>query len=87
MTDVVRVIETGSDDIGINWDNTSEEFKSVFLGADVILSKGHGNFETCDTRSENIYFLLKAKCQMVANALGVEQGDIVFKSYRGSKSN
>lgn len=79
MTSLVRVIETGSNDIGVNWNNVSREFRKVFQDVDVIIGKGHGNFETCNDRPENIYFLLKAKCQMVADELGVVIGDIVFK--------
>ncbi len=82
MTGLVKVITTGSDDIGINWDNVSTEFHEAFDEADMIVSKGHGNFETCNDRPGNIYFLLKAKCAMVANELGVEFGDIVFKHSR-----
>ncbi len=80
MTDLVPVIETGGADIGVNWGNISDEFRSAFEDADVIISKGHGNFETCNESVGNIYFLLKAKCELVADMLGVELGDIVFKS-------
>ena len=79
MTDLVPVMETGSNAIGVNWNNCSDEFRAVFEAADVVVSKGHGNFETCNDRPENIYFLLKAKCPMVADELGVQVGDIVFK--------
>lgn len=79
LINLVEVIETGSNDIGVNWQNCSEEFKKTFAQADLIISKGHGNFETCNERSENIYFLLKAKCEIVARAAGVNLGDIVFK--------
>ncbi len=82
ITDLVRVIETGSGDIGINFDNASDEFMKAFKSADLILAKGHGHFETCDTRPENIYFLLKPKCNVVARELGVEKGAIVIKNNR-----
>ena len=82
MTDLVTVIETGGADIGVNWENVSDEFFAAFKNADIIISKGHGNFETCNECSENIYFLLKAKCELVANIIGVTLGDIVFKSNR-----
>ncbi|MHC4870706.1 MAG: damage-control phosphatase ARMT1 family protein [Planctomycetota bacterium] len=81
LTELVEVIETGSSDIGINWNNCSDEFKDEFIKADLIISKGQGNFETCNTRPENIYFILKAKCNIVADELGVNFGDIVFKHY------
>lgn len=78
MTILARVIETGSDDIGISWSRASKQFKNAFRTADVIIAKGHGNFETCDGLPGNIYSLLKAKCGVVAGALGVKVGDIVF---------
>lgn len=78
MTALCRVIETGSDDIGMNWKDTSAEFRKAMKSADVIVGKGHGNYETCDDRPENFYFLLKAKCAVVAAALGVKHGDLVF---------
>jgi uncharacterized protein with ATP-grasp and redox domains len=78
MTKLARVIETGSDDIGIYWSRVSEEFRRALREADLIVAKGHGNFETCDDRPGNFYFLLKAKCEVVAASLGVKMGDIVF---------
>lgn len=79
MADVAHVIETGSNDIGVCFPQASAEFVDAFTTADLILGKGHGNYETCNARPENIYFLLKAKCDMVANQLGVTLGDLVFK--------
>jgi uncharacterized protein with ATP-grasp and redox domains len=73
------VIETGGADIGVNWSNVSGEFMAAVAQADLVLAKGHGNFETCNDRPENYFFLLKAKCDMVAGELGVTLGDIVFK--------
>jgi uncharacterized protein with ATP-grasp and redox domains len=84
MADLVPVIETGGADIGVNWENVSDEFMRAFENADIIISKGHGNFETCNDRPGNIYFLLKAKCELVAQILGVTLGDIVFKSINQS---
>lgn len=78
ITELVPVIETGTNSIGIDLENSSEEFRKELFSSDIILSKGHGNFETC-SGLPNIYFLLKAKCDVVARALGVKNGDLVFK--------
>ena len=86
MTELTHVIETGSNDIGVCFGNASPEFLDAFASADIVVGKGHGNFETCSGRPENVYFLLKAKCPMVADALGVEVGDIVFKKNRRPKA-
>jgi damage-control phosphatase, subfamily I len=79
MTKLCRVIATGAADIGVNWDHVSDEFRDAVAGADLLIAKGHGNFETSNARPENFYFLLKAKCELVAAELGVTLGDIVFK--------
>ena len=80
ITQKVPVIETGSDYIGVNFDHSSEEFLEVFKNAEIILGKGHGNFESCSGKDYNLFFLLKAKCHVVASELDVTKGDIVFKS-------
>jgi damage-control phosphatase, subfamily I len=79
LTDIVRVIETGTNDIGTILANTSAAFRREFEAADAIVAKGHGNFETCNDTPGNFYFLLKIKCKMVAEELGIEAGRIVFK--------
>jgi uncharacterized protein with ATP-grasp and redox domains len=83
LTGMVPVIETGSNDIGVNWNRASAAFTRAVQEADAVIAKGHGNFETCEDRPENVYFLLKAKCEVVARQLGVNLGDLVFKSARG----
>jgi len=79
MTGLTKVIETGGADIGVNWNNISNEFSKSVESADIIISKGQGNFETCSEREDNFYFLLKAKCNMVAREMGVPFGRIAFR--------
>jgi damage-control phosphatase, subfamily I len=81
IPELVEVIETGSNDIGVNFEKSSQAFLDEFNSADIIIAKGHGNFETCCDLPNNIYFILKAKCIVVANQLGVEEGSIVFANY------
>ncbi len=85
MTEHAPVIETGSDAIGVDWDNVSAEFRRAVGKASVILGKGHGNFETCHDRPGNFYFLLKAKCAIVAGEIGCRLGDLVFTPGQGRK--
>ena len=82
LTDLAPVIETGAAAVGVDWENASDEFQRAFTEADIILSKGQANFETLEERGENIFFLFKTKCPVVAKALGVEEGATVFMSNR-----
>ena len=75
---LVRVIETGSGDIGVNWERASREFVQAFRAADIVLAKGQGNFETLDETPGEIFFLLKAKCPEVAAELAVKEGALIF---------
>ena len=76
MLTVCDVIETGSASIGAPMDKVGEQFLHTLNTSDVIISKGQGNFETLNEESQyNIYFILKAKCDLVANELGVSFGD------------
>ena len=73
------VIDTGSNAIGVGWRKLGSAFRKHLKESDLILGKGHGNFETCVGKRGNYYFLLKAKCDIVATELGVRTGDSVFK--------
>jgi damage-control phosphatase, subfamily I len=79
LTDLVEVIDTGSDGIGVKWGAASEEFLRHYRAADIIISKGQGNFETMNDRPGKKFFLLRAKCDSVARELGVSFGEIVLK--------
>ena len=79
MTELTTVIDTGSDTIGVKWDEVSEEFLDHYNSADIVIAKGQGNFETNSDRPGTIFFLLRAKCDCVARVLGVNYGDIVIK--------
>jgi uncharacterized protein with ATP-grasp and redox domains len=80
LDSLVKIIETGNNCIGVNFKLASEEFLKEFESADIIISKGQGNYESLDEiEGKNIFFLLKAKCEKVARELGVRYLDIVFK--------
>jgi uncharacterized protein with ATP-grasp and redox domains len=77
ITGLVRVIENGSDIPGTYLQECSAELQSEFEEADLIISKGQGNYETLNDVDKNIIFLLKAKCQCVAQDIGCKINDIV----------
>jgi uncharacterized protein with ATP-grasp and redox domains len=77
---IAKIIDTGTDIPGIDIKESSDEFKRCFNNADLIISKGQGNYESLsDIKNKNIYFLLMAKCDLVANHLKVKKGEIVIE--------
>jgi hypothetical protein len=87
MGEVARMITTGTDMLGAPLKQCSKEFQDIFQSADLIISKGHANYETLSEVKANIYFLLKAKCEAVARDLGVRCGDLVFKKGESGSRN
>lgn len=75
---LVKVIDTGSDFVGINREKASPLLLKALDTADLVIAKGQGNYETLDALGPRAFFILKAKCNHVARALGVKLGDLVL---------
>ena len=76
------IVSTGCDVPGVLLEECSDEFLSIFNSADIVISKGQGNYETLSDCPRELFFLLKAKCPVIARSLGVELNSFVF-IYRG----
>ncbi len=79
MDEVARIISSGCDAPGIVLKDCSDEFLDHYKKAELIISKGQGNYESLSDVQKPIFFLLKAKCPVVARDLGCRVGDIVLK--------
>ena len=80
ITDLVRVIDNGTDIPGTMLSACSDEFLKEFARADLVIAKGQGNFETLDEEDKLIFFLLKVKCRVVADDLHCDIGSAVVHS-------
>jgi len=69
-------VSNGDPDTGPERD--SPEFLEMLRETDLNIAKGHGNYEALSDQ-RNIFFLLMAKCPVVAEDLRVNIGDIVLK--------
>ncbi len=74
----VEVIDTGCDGAGIELAACSPEFQRRFASASLILAKGQANYESLDGCGQNIFFLFKVKCPVVAKHIGHEVGSLVL---------
>ncbi len=86
MQDVCTVLSNGHDAPSTLLENCSEKLQSLFETADVVISKGQGNFEgLLKEKRENLFFLLMVKCDLMANKLGVEKRDLVITENKRGK--
>ncbi|MCD6498389.1 MAG: DUF89 family protein [Deltaproteobacteria bacterium] len=76
--DGFEVLDNGTDAVGTDREQCALEFWNRLMEAGLILSKGMANYETLrDTETPDILFLLKAKCQVNADLIGVPRGSYV----------
>ena len=79
INEICKVIDTGDGTPGVILKDCSKDFVDTFLKADIIISKGQGNYETLsDIKDKNIYFLFKIKCTPVAKNTGHKLGETVI---------
>lgn len=82
LNDCADIITTGCGAPGAVLNQCGTEFLSAFNSADIVISKGQGNFEALSDCQRPVFFLLKAKCAMIAARLSVNLNDYVFKYHR-----
>lgn len=78
VTDIIDVIDNGSDAPGTILETCSEGFRKRFGSADLIIAKGQGNYETLSAVAKDIFFVLKAKCSVIAEDIGCPVGGLVL---------
>jgi uncharacterized protein with ATP-grasp and redox domains len=76
---IVEVVDNGSDGPGTILETCSQVFVDRFEKADLVIAKGQGNYETLSNIDKNIFFVLKAKCPVIARDLGCEVGEMIFR--------
>jgi uncharacterized protein with ATP-grasp and redox domains len=79
MDQWANIVTTGDDAPGAVWETASDDFRKLFLTADVVIAKGQGNLEGLIDVKHNIYFLLVTKCDLIANRVGTKTGDFIVK--------
>ena len=73
LPQIVTVMGNGTQIAGTCLEEISEEAKAVFDAADLVISKGQGNFESLRKCGENIYYMFLCKCEMFARIFDVPE--------------
>jgi len=76
---VAEIISSGCDGPGTIPGMCDAKFLDILRTADLIISKGQGNYEGLSDENLPVFFLLKAKCHVIARDIGVAEGSIILK--------
>ncbi|MBI9052667.1 MAG: DUF89 family protein [Bacteroidales bacterium] len=79
LGEVSEIISSGSTAPATILNLCNDDFLNRFNSADFIISKGQGNYEGLSKVDQKVFFLLKAKCKVIANDLNVKEDAIVLK--------
>ncbi|WP_418792469.1 damage-control phosphatase ARMT1 family protein [Phosphitispora sp. TUW77] len=81
MDRICQVITNGNNFLGTIPEKCCRNFIELMTKCDLIISKGQANFESLEgtqLAGDKTFFLLKAKCKVVAEKLSVNYGELVF---------
>ncbi|QJB57590.1 ARMT1-like domain-containing protein [Pseudodesulfovibrio sp. zrk46] len=78
MTKLCRVVESGVDTPGTVLNRCLPEFIDRMKDADLIISKGQGNFEALEGNWPEIFCAFKVKCRRVAKDSGLDLNSSAF---------
>ena len=73
LDEVAEIITSGTSASGTILNLCNDVFVERFNSADMIISKGQGNYEGLSNVDRLVFFLLKAKCAVIANNLKVKE--------------
>ena len=75
---IAEIVSSGLGIPGTKLESCSGEFKKIFRQADMVISKGQGNFESLSDNRKKICYLFMAKCPVVAKDVKCSLGDIIL---------
>ncbi len=80
MNTLCKIISNGYDAPSTLLEHCSPGFLRTYEKADLVISKGQGNFEgLMDENRSDLFFLFMAKCQPIAEMVDVERGSMLIK--------
>ena len=75
MDRLCEVVSSGSPAPGAVPKFLSPEFREQLKSADIIISKGQGNYEALSGSGLPVFFLLRVKCDIIARHIPADRGD------------
>ena len=87
LDEIVEVIDNGTDIPGTQLDKVNPQTLDAINRADLIISKGQGNFETLHGCQKNVYYIFLCKCDLFVRRFGLERFTGVFTNEKNIALN
>ena len=78
LDDVASVIDNGDNAPATLLHQVSDHMRAIYDSAELIISKGQGNFESLNEEDKKIYFLFSVKCPVISKELNAPEGGLVL---------
>ncbi len=80
LNSCAHIVDTGVETPGYDLAEANDDSKAIFDRADIVLTKGMGNFESLyKVPKRSTYFLFVVKCTVVAEEIGENVKELIFK--------
>ncbi len=87
IEELAKITDSGAWAHGVPKEFVSKEFLDMFKESDLVISKGQANIETVPEIQQmfgiETYYITKAKCSHISQAIGARRGDNVIIRRRG----
>lgn len=83
LDQVAELMSNGSDAPGTLLETCSESFRQAYDEAPLVIAKGQANYETLSSAGPRVFFLLQAKCPVLARDAGVPMRSMILRQGRG----
>jgi uncharacterized protein with ATP-grasp and redox domains len=74
---VCKIIDNGAATLGTLLERCTPELRRRFANADLVIAKGMANYESLSGSRNGLFFLLQAKCEVIAGHLGVPERSLL----------
>ncbi len=81
LCDLAEIVSSGSDAPGTVLKFCSKDFLKIYRSADMVISKGQGNYEALSDAKKEIFFLFIAKCPVICKDEAFSLMDMVLKHH------
>ena len=82
LGEITELIDSGCKSPGVILKHSTPEFLELFNTSELVISKGQGNYEGLSDCNKQVFFLLKTKCKIISDHLGVNEDSIILKEHK-----